>query len=631
MKKYIILIVITTVLLAGSPFVNLKAIAGTLEFSFISRPVSLDNTGTGSLASITSFTFPGHEVAVTDLLDLPTKINDATGIITVIVPAGTNVKLLAPKIFTNYSKASIIPDSGVTRDFTNPVSYTVNADGYVKTYMVSVTAEKNTESKIISFFVPGQVATSTIDASTHTITVYLPYGGPQWMLYGNPGVDLTLSPTYTLSQGARATPPSGEAIDFNSGRISYIVTAEDGSGTAWYINIARPQYSYVNLNTTATWDQAKIKCSNVGGVVLPYNISTPGVNVNGVSWNSFTGFPFWSNTELSASTAGAFLNNYNAGPVAKSQSLSVICAIPNPAYVAGSCGPAATTYTTASAGYTGAFCSTGTVSPSSPAFPVAGGSTTWSCNGQNGGANTSCSATRSIVSYTLTTNTSTSGTVTKSPNKTTYSPNESVVVTAVPNAGYSFTSWFRSSVSGSANPQTLIMDSNKSMNASWATTILTVRVCNAFTYSSWSACLNNSQSRTITTSAPTDCTGGSPTLTQSCTTPLPPTIIKSEPVTNPPTTKPVTATAKPVVVYPVCSTTKDTCTVGSLGKTGTTGENPNRWFWACVGKNTGWPDGTDTAWCFAPKVVTQSANDTQNYAAALTGWDAFIRFLQLLR
>ena len=52
-------------------------------------------------------------------------------------------------------------------------------------------------------------------------------------------------------------------------------------------------------------------------------------------------------------------------------------------------------------------------------------------------------------------------------------------------------------------------------------------------------------------------------------------------------------------VYPVCSSSKDTCFVGNLGETGSTGDN--RWYWACVGQNTGWPDGKDTAWCFANK------------------------------
>jgi hypothetical protein len=43
-------------------------------------------------------------------------------------------------------------------------------------------------------------------------------------------------------------------------------------------------------------------------------------------------------------------------------------------------------------------------------------------------------------------------------------------------------------------------------------------LCTSFTYSSWSACSNNTQSRTVTSSSPGGCTGGIPgALSQSCT------------------------------------------------------------------------------------------------------------------
>lgn len=58
-----------------------------------------------------------------------------------------------------------------------------------------------------------------------------------------------------------------------------------------------------------------------------------------------------------------------------------------------------------------------------------------------------------------------------------------------------------------------------------------------------------------------------------------------------------TATSSPVVIYPACSTTKNICSLGILGSTGSTADN--RWYWACKGQNTGWTD--DTAWCFANK------------------------------
>jgi hypothetical protein len=42
-------------------------------------------------------------------------------------------------------------------------------------------------------------------------------------------------------------------------------------------------------------------------------------------------------------------------------------------------------------------------------------------------------------------------------------------------------------------------------------------ICTSFTYSSWSACVNGQQTRTLLTSSPSGCVGGTPILSQSCT------------------------------------------------------------------------------------------------------------------
>ena len=41
--------------------------------------------------------------------------------------------------------------------------------------------------------------------------------------------------------------------------------------------------------------------------------------------------------------------------------------------------------------------------------------------------------------------------------------------------------------------------------------------CSSFTYNGWGTCTNGTQTRTVATSTPTGCTGGSPVLSQSCT------------------------------------------------------------------------------------------------------------------
>jgi uncharacterized repeat protein (TIGR02543 family) len=65
--------------------------------------------------------------------------------------------------------------------------------------------------------------------------------------------------------------------------------------------------------------------------------------------------------------------------------------------------------------------------------------------------------------YTLSV-TSVNGSVTRNPNKTTYAHGETVALTAVPNTGYTFTGW-SGAITGSTNPATVVMDSNKSVTA----------------------------------------------------------------------------------------------------------------------------------------------------------------------
>ncbi len=57
-------------------------------------------------------------------------------------------------------------------------------------------------------------------------------------------------------------------------------------------------------------------------------------------------------------------------------------------------------------------------------------------------------------------------------------------------------------------------------------TVINPQTCSSFTYSSWSTCTSGSQTRTVVSSSPSGCTGGTPVTTQSCSVvvdPLPTT------------------------------------------------------------------------------------------------------------
>jgi uncharacterized repeat protein (TIGR02543 family) len=78
----------------------------------------------------------------------------------------------------------------------------------------------------------------------------------------------------------------------------------------------------------------------------------------------------------------------------------------------------------------------------------------------------------SVNRYTLTVNAS-NGTVTKNPDQPDYAHGTAVELTAVPNAGYHFTGWSGDLV-GTNNPDTLTMDGDKSVTASFAINVYTI-------------------------------------------------------------------------------------------------------------------------------------------------------------
>jgi hypothetical protein len=69
-------------------------------------------------------------------------INDIDNTITIDIPYTNNgSKCFAPIFETVYSGAVVTPASGEAVDFTNPVTYTVNQDGYIKEYVVTVNVD----------------------------------------------------------------------------------------------------------------------------------------------------------------------------------------------------------------------------------------------------------------------------------------------------------------------------------------------------------------------------------------------------------------------------------------------------------------------------------------------------------
>ena len=88
------------------------------------------------LKQITAFSFLINKITYN------TTINQFDRVVSVTVPAGTNVKGLVPTIKVN-ERATVVPASGVAQDFDKTLTYTVTAeDGTKQSYFVVVLISK---------------------------------------------------------------------------------------------------------------------------------------------------------------------------------------------------------------------------------------------------------------------------------------------------------------------------------------------------------------------------------------------------------------------------------------------------------------------------------------------------------
>ncbi|WP_238177842.1 DUF5018 domain-containing protein [Paenibacillus contaminans] len=228
------------------------------------------NVAANPAKEITGFTF--ETPAVTGM------VNQAAGTITVYVPYGTNVTALTPTI--TYTGASISPNSGATRDFSNSVMYTVTAaDESTKSYTVTVNVTANPAKAITAFSFTTPAATGTINQAAGTITVNVPYG-----------TNVTsLTPTITHT-GASISPSSGVARNFSS-PVMYTVTAADGSTKSYMVTVnvaANPAkeitgFTFATPAVTGTVNQA----AGTITVNVPYGtnvtVLTPTITHTGAS------------------------------------------------------------------------------------------------------------------------------------------------------------------------------------------------------------------------------------------------------------------------------------------------------------------------------------------------------------
>ncbi|MCK5134513.1 MAG: DUF5018 domain-containing protein [Bacteroidales bacterium] len=185
------------------------------DFSVVRIP---DNTET----EIISFSIPVQTG--------PAIIDNVAKTITIEVPGSTDVTALVPGLIDLSRGATVIPASGVTVDFTDPVTYTVTAQNEItkQDWIVNIVFPPSSETDITAFSLNEQAGPATIDALMQTVAIEV-----------LKETDLnTLIPTIEVSSGASIDPASGVSVDF-SAPANYLVTAEDGVTTQnWVVTVS---------------------------------------------------------------------------------------------------------------------------------------------------------------------------------------------------------------------------------------------------------------------------------------------------------------------------------------------------------------------------------------------------------
>ena len=196
---------------------------------------------------ITSFKFAGLNPVVNGV------INESAKTISLTVPYGTNVSNLVPTIV--HTGASISPGSGVARNFTNPVTYTVTAaNSTTQNYQVTVDVEPNPSKAITSFVFNGlsPAINCNINESAKTISATVPYG-----------TDVSALVPTIVHSGVSISPSSDIAQNFSS-TVTYTVTAENTTTQNYQVNIN------VALNPAKSVSKITFKNS---GAVAPLNVT----------------------------------------------------------------------------------------------------------------------------------------------------------------------------------------------------------------------------------------------------------------------------------------------------------------------------------------------------------------------
>ena len=160
-----------------------------------------------------------------------------------------------------------------------------------------------TDTNILTFSLPEQIATSNINNITHTINIEVDYG-----------TDLSnLNPSISISEGAVITPI--DVTDFNNA-VNYTVTAEDKTTSQeWVVNVSTLQpasfEAHINFQDKATVPPSGYLADY--GKQFGYASITSGSYSYKYGWkNKETGLPFDASSDVSGNANGVGRNRISS-------------------------------------------------------------------------------------------------------------------------------------------------------------------------------------------------------------------------------------------------------------------------------------------------------------------------------
>ncbi len=230
----------------------------------ISRSASAPSKGAyeapNNIAEVTGFTFTNQ------IGDAVIDIENRT--ITAQLLQGEDLTSITPTI-TTFAGSGVSPASGISRDFTNPVEYTVTAEDRTSaTWTVTITEQPNNETDITSFSLAQETGPATINIGDNTVQIEVAFG-----------MDVSdLIPTIELSNGATVTPTGAQNF---TNPFQYTVTAEDGiTSKIWTVTVTIAPNTEAEITSFSISGQVSSEIDGnlpIVTVVMPYGTDVTGL------------------------------------------------------------------------------------------------------------------------------------------------------------------------------------------------------------------------------------------------------------------------------------------------------------------------------------------------------------------